>query len=674
MRAFQHWLPLAVFVLVPSALIIPVLLSGGMLYGADVVSVFHFSRIVIAESFRSGRLPIWDSTTMAGFPLLAGVQGAVFYPPTWLCVLMSAGKFWTFSAWAHLILAGVFAHWWLERGLGLNPWAALAGALVYMMSGYICGHIQAGHVNYVWAYPWIPALLWRLERFLAAPGVKRGVLLAGVVSMLVLAGVPQFVFFTGLLVLARLSHFILAQLDGRKARAFPAGKSLAWLGLGLLFCAPQLLPTLELVGQMQRGHGESVAISTKDALEPGSLGGLLVESWITRNINNDWWEACGFVGGAALLLAVAAFLGRHPQRHLWMGIGVVGVILALGGTVPFYHGFVMVVPGASWFREPGRYLLFFTIAIAALAGMGAQALASRGRITFRISSVILGLASAAQLIHFAVPCFDKESEQLGFPPNVIAEARMRLGLEGRVAPSFMRVMDIGKCQAAGLDTIGGYEPMMLRRFAEGINAARGVEPDRQMVILTGVGESPVVQMLAARFWLRSSTDIWEFSGSMPRVWVVNNAVVLESTKERLRTIARGPWDPRRTVILETYPNEAPPVPTEAPAGRARVLVKKPGYYEIEAENDADAYLVLSEAYYPGWEADVDGRAVEVLPANHLIQTIRLSAGKHRVRFQYHSRFLGLGFAVAALAALVPVGLLVHRHRRQLALQRLPGAP
>jgi uncharacterized membrane protein YfhO len=105
-----------------------------------------------------------------------------------------------------------------------------------------------------------------------------------------------------------------------------------------------------------------------------------------------------------------------------------------------------------------------------------------------------------------------------------------------------------------------------------------------------------------------------------------------------------------------------------------VLARGPGWYEIEAENEADAYLVLSEAWYPGWTAEVDGRSVEVLPANHLIQTIRLPAGKHVVRFQYHSRFLGLGFAVAALAVLVPVGFLVRRHRQELALQRLPGAP
>src|SRR5258706_11365072 len=89
--ALIRWAPLAVFVALPSILILPFLLSGKMLYGHDVVSVFHYSRITIAEAFRSGRLPVWDPHVMAGFPLLAAVQGAGFYPPTWPCVVLPAG-------------------------------------------------------------------------------------------------------------------------------------------------------------------------------------------------------------------------------------------------------------------------------------------------------------------------------------------------------------------------------------------------------------------------------------------------------------------------------------------------------------------------------------------------------------------------------------------------------
>ncbi|MBV8882078.1 MAG: YfhO family protein [Planctomycetaceae bacterium] len=685
MVALRRWLPIGLFVVIPGALLLTYLVNGIMLYGADVVTVFHYARLVVAEAFRAGRLPVWDPHVMAGFPLLAGVQAAVFYPPTWACVGMSAGAFWTLSAWAHLSLAGLFAHRWLERGLGLGTAASLTGALVFMFSGYLSGHVLAGHVNYVWAYPWIAAVLWRLERFLAAPTLKRGTLLSIVLALLFLAGVPQFVFFVGLLTLARLVHFVLATLPDRKPRAVRAAQAAAWMALGLLFCAPQLLPTLELVGEMQRGDGGSSSYFMDYSMRPEGLAELVIPLGVERRGPSGlWWETCGFVGGAVFLLAVAAFTGKHPQRHLWAGIAVVAVLLAMGDRIYFYEGFRSVVPGAAWFRGPGRYLLLFTVAMVALAGAGMDALWERGPAWSKVVAVVLGVAGVIQLLVFDRPCFQEQRAQaLSLSSGLKVRLRNECGLEGRVAHSGSQAQAIGQCQAEGLDVINGYEPMMLRRYAELMNAVRGAALEMELVVLVSVGEHPVLDMLCARAWLLTTdTPFRAFPDrvveprktALPRAWLVNHAVVLEDRAQRLKTLARGPWNPAKTVVLESYPSEAPPVPTEKPAGTAKVSARGAGYYEIEAENAADAYLVLSEACYPGWEAEVDGRPVEVLPANHLIQTVRLPAGKHRVRFQYRSRFLGLGFALSALAALVPVALLVHRHRRQLALQRLPGAP
>lgn len=661
--SIARWAPGAVFLLVPSALILPIAFRGGLLYGHDVVSVFHYSRIFIAESFRAGRLPLWNPHVMAGFPLLAAMQGAVFYPPTWLCVVLPAGLFWTLSAWAHLILAGLFAHRWLERGLGVGPWSALAGGFVYMMSGFIAGHLFAGHVNYVWAYPWIPAVLGGLERYLAAPGLKRGVLVAAPLAMLFLAGVPQFVFFTGLLVSVRLLHFVLVPGDGSRERLVQAGQAAAWLFLGLLSCAPQLFPTLELVAEMQRGSREGDGFLTDYSLEPAGLVDLLSSSIRHPRNGNYWWETCGYVGGASFLLALAAFFGKHPQRHGWAVIGIAAVLLALGPHLPFYAGFNALVPGAALFRGPGRYLLLFTVATAALTGLGFDALWNRGKPGLRIAAGVLAVVGGFQLAAFGDRYFRSQAPNLLWPPSFVETLRNRVGLEGRVASGFRMPVDaIGKCEAAGVDQIGGYEPMMLRRFAESINAARGAPFDSNLVILASVDHHAVIDLLGARVWLQPDLAIHDYRDSMPRAWVVNHAVVIESKEDRLLVMAAGGWDPRRTVILEKMPEEAPPVRTESSAGQAKVVSKAPGGYVIEAQNGADAYLVLSEAYYPGWRAEIDGRPAEVLPADHVIQAVRLPPGRHVVSFEYRSRFLAVGFAVAALAAGIPLALLVRRRR------------
>jgi hypothetical protein len=666
LSSFRRFGPLVVFIAVPTLLILPFAFSGRMLFGSDVVMVFHYQRVVISEAFREGRLPVWDPHVMAGFPLLAGVQGAVFYPPTWLCVVLPAGAFWTVSAWFHFILAGLFAHRWLERGLGVGPWAALAGGFVYMMSGYIVGHAYAGHVNYVWAYPWMAALLWRFERFLAAPTRKRGVLLAVVLAMLFLAGVPQYVYFAAVVMGLRGIHFVGSDPKARKPRAILLGKAAAWLAMGLLLCAPQLFPTLELVGEMHRGT-EDPDFAVKYSLPPEAA----LEIVWPLPPNSRFWEQCAYLSGGAVLLLAAAFAQRRRQQFLWLGIALFGLLMAMGHHTPLYPGVVRILPGAEMFRGAGRYLLLFTLGATVLIALGFQGLWDRKPIALRFLACGLGLAAAVQLGVFAVKFIQPtEVWRLDLFPG-LTKVQAEIGPSGRIATT-MSVDDIGKCQAAGVDTLCGYEPMMLRRYAELMNAAQGYPAGKSISIMASVGEHPIVDMLGVKGWLmidhQSRPNPTPFvkpnPGALPRAWLVNNAVVIESREARLKVLGKGPWDPRKTVILEEFPTEAPPVPTEAPAGRAKVLSRKPGEYLLEAENDADAFLVLSEAYYPGWRADVDGRPVDVLPANHLIQAVRLPPGKHVVRFAYRSRYLGVGVAVAFLAAFAPVVVELVRRRRR----------
>jgi hypothetical protein len=648
-----------------------------MLFGSDVVNLFLYSRMIVAEAFRSGHLPLWDPHTMAGFPLLAGIQAAVFYPPTWACVFLSAGTFWTLSVWAHLILLGIFTNRWLERGLHLSPRAAVVGSAVAMLSGYPWDQVFAGHQNYVWAFPWIFGVLWRVERTLAEPGLKRGVLLAFFLAMLLLAGVPQYLVFLGIILVCRSILFLRRDWSRRWHLAHVFG----WLLLGVFLCAPQLFPALELATQMQRGTSEDRNFYLGNSLEFRYLSELV--------FGKVFGEGTATIGGTVALLMIAALFGRRDQTLLWAGLGLFGVLMALGPHTPLYGAFTAVIPGISQFRAPARFVFFFAIAATALAAMGFDTLWGKGTRLPRVAAAVLAVVAVIQLSYlnsFFVMSWPASYHQ--WPSEWSRHLRSICGREYRVATAGKSgvIVDVGRCEEIGVDHVGGYDPMMLRRYAELINALRGAPLDTNMPLLAAEAPHPAMDMLGARVWHFASgtpdpswrrwmkTDFYENPGALPRAWVVNNAVVMESKEERLAVLAKGPWDPRRTVILESIPNTPPPVTTEKLAGTAKVLARRPGLTMIESENEADAYLVLSEAWYPGWEAEVDGVPVAVLPANHLIQTIRLSAGKHLVRFEYHSRFLGPGILVAVLAGLVPVVLLVHRHRRQLALKGLPGAP
>ena len=73
--------------------------------------------------------------------------------------------------------------------------------------------------------------------------------------------------------------------------------------------------------------------------------------------------------------------------------------------------------------------------------------------------------------------------------------------------------------------------------------------------------------------------------------------------------------------------------------------------------DRPGYLFTGDAYYPGWEAELDGRPVPLYRANLAFRAVYVPAGEHLVVQRFVPRSIEIGLAVAAASLLVVVLLL-----------------
>lgn len=75
---------------------------------------------------------------------------------------------------------------------------------------------------------------------------------------------------------------------------------------------------------------------------------------------------------------------------------------------------------------------------------------------------------------------------------------------------------------------------------------------------------------------------------------------------------------------------------------------------IEAEMAQDGYVVLTDAYYPGWVVTVNGERSEILQTNVLGRSVAVPGGKHLIKFEYrpHSLVAGVGLGLAGLVVLL----------------------
>jgi len=155
--------------------------------------------------------------------------------------------------------------------------------------------------------------------------------------------------------------------------------------------------------------------------------------------------------------------------------------------------------------------------------------------------------------------------------------------------------------------------------------------------------------------------VYENLDVLPRAFLVHKAkVVGDSDTASLLSMESG-FDPATEVLLA----DGTELDFPLPEGKESVVVRHyaPEWIEIEVSAVAPGYLVLSDAWYPGWEARVDSTPVPVRRANLLFRAIAVDTGIHVVEFTFRpmSLFVGLGISLVG-AVLVLVQIRIVRSR------------
>ncbi|MCI0391784.1 MAG: DUF6044 family protein, partial [Acidobacteria bacterium] len=131
-------------------------------------------------------------------------------------------------------------------------------------------------------------------------------------------------------------------------------------------------------------------------------------------------------------------------------------------------------------------------------------------------------------------------------------------------------------------------------------------------------------------------EIYENLKALPRAWFVRRAAVMWSA-DVLRTIKSGrmkdgsAFDPAETVLFEKedFGNREIKLPQIGEPFGAEVKVTRyePHRIELQTRNQEQGFLVLSEMYYRGWEAWIDGKRTPVERVNYLLRGLSVPPGE-----------------------------------------------
>jgi hypothetical protein len=167
--------------------------------------------------------------------------------------------------------------------------------------------------------------------------------------------------------------------------------------------------------------------------------------------------------------------------------------------------------------------------------------------------------------------------------------------------------------------------------------------------------------------------VYENTTALPRVYLVNDYEIAASEKESLSLVKENISRLSTLAILENGSPSFPRGAAARPPGQAAIRRYEGEEVEVHVEAETPSILILTDNYYPGWVAFVDGVEKDLWRANSLFRAVEAPAGAHTVLFQYHPASVRWGIFISLLTGtLVVAGLLIERrHARSHPGRRQP---
>jgi hypothetical protein len=186
-----------------------------------------------------------------------------------------------------------------------------------------------------------------------------------------------------------------------------------------------------------------------------------------------------------------------------------------------------------------------------------------------------------------------------------------------------------------------------------------------VVNLSGIHdpEAKLLKLLNVR-QVVSAGRVLPLENEIPYAHIVHHAVT-PSQDNVLDTMKSERFDPLKTVILKKEDLERSGISSGVEGTRdfCEVLAYANERVTLRTSSDSAGYLVVSEIFYPGWTALVDGRTRDMMCGNYLFRVIPLEKGNHEVTLYFVSWPFRVG-GVITLVTLVSSACLLWLLRRR----------
>jgi hypothetical protein len=156
-----------------------------------------------------------------------------------------------------------------------------------------------------------------------------------------------------------------------------------------------------------------------------------------------------------------------------------------------------------------------------------------------------------------------------------------------------------------------------------------------------------------KFEKSNAIKVYENTKVLPRAFLVPNCKIIKTGLEYKKEFEGKLFDPKSMVLLEKEVEgfDCSQKRTIDNKDLVKIDSYKSNSVDLTIHSNSNQFLFMSDSFYPGWKALIDGKETEILRGNYLFRAIPVSPGKHQIRFKYDPLSFKLGLMVTSFSVL-----------------------
>ncbi len=297
---------------------------------------------------------------------------------------------------------------------------------------------------------------------------------------------------------------------------------------------------------------------------------------------------------------------------------------------------------------------------------------------FNLLSLVIIVLVSFDMLRFSAKWMPFDPKSLMYPNvPVVSEFKNISGYERIVSNMGGEATTYYK-----LPSIEGYDAVYIKRYGEFIASLENgdlTESARSVVSFpkSGLDSKKAVNLLGVKYVVHKIADdhaswtfpfwtepgqylkiyddgvyqVYENKNVYPRAFMVKSFTVESNPQKILNTMFSSKFDLRNGVVLEKNPG----IKLTATTGNAKIASYTPDEVVINTDSDGNSMLFLSDTYYPGWTASVDGKQTPIYRADYAFRAVSVPKGSHTVTFSYQPMSFNLGVAGFAAGVIMMIG-------------------